>query len=76
MEQASPEHPRVLLLLAVEGEPDEEQAAIVRAWAEQLAASRAWHIPPPQLVDELDRDGTCTLGVFTCLLSGIRPGTR
>lgn len=73
MEQESHGHPRVLLLLVLEGEPSDEQATAVRAWAEHLAASRTWSIPPPQLVDEVDADGIYTLGIFTYLLSSFPP---
>lgn len=73
MERCSPDHPQVLLLFALEGEPTEEQAAAVRLWATRLVASRSWTVPAPQFVDEFDDDDIHTLGVFTHLYSSFPP---
>lgn len=73
MERCTPDHPRVLLLFALEGEPSEAQAAVVRAWAATLAASRSWTLRAPELVDEIDDEGIHTLGVFTHLCSSHPP---
>jgi len=73
MEQCSPDHPKVLFLLALEGEPTPQQVEVVRAWAARLMTSRTWTVPAPQLVDETDDENICTLGVFTHLYSSFPP---
>jgi len=81
MGTVSPDHPRLPLLFALEGDPSDEHAAALRAVVRELVGLRAWSVGVPRFVDEVD-DSSCTLpedvpirtvGVFVEVYSGFPP---
>lgn len=72
-ERRSPDHPMVVLLFALEGEPSDQQAQLVQAWCARLEQIRTWTVGPPTLVHEVDGEGVHTLGAFLRVYDGRPP---
>jgi hypothetical protein len=54
MEPLPPEHPRIPLLVAIEGEPSDDDTDAMGDLVEAMASSRPWTLSPPEFVNEED----------------------
>jgi hypothetical protein len=81
MDSVSPEHPREVLLIAVDGSGNDYQAELMQALVEDLRTARGWSTTLPTFVNEEDdaeeleedEEPIRTVGVFVELYSGFPP---
>lgn len=72
MEPVSPDHPRVPVLIAVDGEATDVQRTAIASVVAAIAGELTWSIAAPIFVDE-EEDGVATVGVFLEIYSGHPP---